>query len=363
MAIAAALAGFLALSPHALQYLPDFWRGLNGHRFRYDDGSRGFLLDPSATVPPGWRFHLTVTLPAAFGWAGLVLGFAALIALVGTRRWAGLVLLSSALGSYAFLIPIRALFVRYASPVLPSLAVGLALFTLAVFDWVRRRGAGRSQQAAVALALALVAVGPALRRLVAFDRLMAREDTRDQASDWILAHGVGSSLVPQGGYAYVHVVQQTVVDACRPVLPPWLWNDLPILPGRSVDWIEAVRGGPARWHDLSNEVINRYQNWSAPPPQTAQFVTQARSVLECGKYGNTNGYTNLDPKCFEKQVVFDPGKPACGSYVDLFDSFFVPFSDFDGQTYPGPEVTVFENRCLAAPPRSPRITLPFRTHR
>jgi 4-amino-4-deoxy-L-arabinose transferase-like glycosyltransferase len=358
MALPAAAFGFWLLSPHWIADAADVLRGLMIHRARYNDSARSYLLDPQAVLPPGWRFHLTVTLPAAFGWAGLAL--AALgVGWSVRREWAvGLVLAAEILGAFAFLVPVRTLFVRYASPTLPGLCAGLALCLLWSYAALRARLPSRVALG-LALALGVVALGPPLRRLVAFDRLLSREDTREQVRDYLARQH--ATLLPQGGYAYVTAVQQAALDACLPVVPAWLLRPLPVLPGNDFPWAAAVREGPERWAAMAGESMDRYLTWFGPKAASAEYVTQARSVLECGKYGNTNGYGVLDPNCFHKLAVFDPGKPACGSYVDLFDSFFAPYSDFDGQVYTGPEITVFKNDCYAAPP-PPRRALPTQIH-
>ncbi|HVV49314.1 MAG TPA: glycosyltransferase family 39 protein, partial [Polyangia bacterium] len=142
-AVAAFVAGVLLWSPGIATHWSAFGAGFLGHFSRYRP------LD----TPAGAIFYPGTVFPAAFGWAGF------LLALVGLglclRRRAGVFL-----GVYAFMFfacvlgPVHAIFVRYASPVVPALAVagGLAAAALGARFPARLR-----RPAEVALALALLA--------------------------------------------------------------------------------------------------------------------------------------------------------------------------------------------------------------
>lgn len=333
----AAAAGFALFSARALAHPELLWRSLLGQSDRYDPSGRAlYLLDPSAVTPPGWWFHASVTLPAAFGVAGLLAALAGLWLAARRDLRAALVLASAAVGFFALIAPIRLLFVRYASPLCPALAVGVGV----VLAWSLQRF-GRAGAAVVCAVL----LGPPLVRLVQLDLLLARPDTRDEASAYLIAHG--GPVVSQGAYAeHVHALEPGALAACSAVLPESLRRAVPVLPADTRDWGALVAAGRAGWPELANEALWR-KIGSHQDPLQARYVAQAVSLLECGRRGKPGSARPLDPRWFALEKTFSPGAPACGSYVDLFDSFFVPFSGFAGQERPGPEVLIFRNAAAA----------------
>jgi hypothetical protein len=341
----AAAAGLELLSPRALTHFGEFWDGFNSQRVRYDPTfSRGFLLDPSAVLPPSWRFHLTLTLPAAFGWPGLALAPLGFLVAWRRDRWGAALLVGSALLFFSEVAAVQTLFVRYASPTLPALAVGLALALTQAWAGARQLARGPVGQGLGVSLCALILASPALR-IVALDRLFSRADTREQAADWLLAQGPTATVVPQAPYTQVHALQAAATPACQPVVPPWLFRPVPTLPGNNFDWEAAVRQGPEQWTAISNEGLARYRPGMGLRAQNGGFVTQGRALLACGKPGKLTNVEPLDA-CFAEVAVFSPGSPACDTSIDLFDSFFVPFDGFEGQLRPGPEIRIYKNRCL-----------------
>jgi len=331
--IFAAALGLELLSPRALTHFGEFWEGFNSQRVRYDPNfSRGFLLDPQAVLPPSWRFHLTQTLPAAFGWLGLALApLGYFVAWRRDRGGAALVGLSTLL-FFAEVAAVQSMFVRYASPTLPGLAVGLALVLTMLWAKARQEWDGPVGMGLGAAACALVLASPTLRT-ISLDRLLSRPDTREQAADWLLAQGPTATVVPQGPYTQVHALQAAAAPACQPVVPPRLFRPVPTLPGNNFDWAAAVRQGPEGWTAISNEGLSRYRPGMGLHAPSAAYVTQGRALLDCGKYGKLVGVEPLDA-CFTEAAVFSPGSPACGTSIDLFDSFYVPFDGFEGQLRP-----------------------------
>jgi hypothetical protein len=248
---------------------------------------------------------------------------------------AALVVASAAFSFFVLIAPIRLLFVRYALPLCPALAVGVGV----VLAWSLQRF-GR---AGAALCCAVL-LGPPLVRLVQLDLLLARPDTRDEASAYLIAHG--GPVVSQGAYAeHVHALEPGALAACSAALPEPLRRAVPVLPADTRDWGALVAAGRAGWPELANEALWR-KIGSHQDPRQARYVAQAVALLECGRRGKTGRARPLDPRCFSLAKTFSPGAPACGSYVDLFDSFFVPFSSFAGQERPGPEVLIFRNECF-----------------
>jgi hypothetical protein len=335
---------FGLLSPRALTSFPLMWRTLMGYQDRYGGGAGGYLLDPSAILVPGWRFHLMTTLPTAFGW----FGFAAAVAGFGVAwrrdRWATAVLAGSALGAFALIARVSLLFVRYASPMLPSLAIALGLLLASAWPWAREHLGVRAGAAATVLLAGAALLPPALR-LAAFDRLMARPDTRDLASDWVLAQNPQATLIGEGKYAQVHSVEAGVQAACRAAMPDWLFRQVATLPGEVQDWRGLVASGEPGWDRIADGSLNDCYCEHAPPLSSADFVAQGRAALPCGRPGKAEWLHQLDPACFKLVKTFEPGPLACDDYVDLFDSFYVPYDGFSATKNPGPTTAIYQNLC------------------
>jgi Dolichyl-phosphate-mannose-protein mannosyltransferase len=344
----AALAAFAALSPGAVTHWKATLSGLGTHQVRFSaDGVHGFLLDPQAVPPPGWLFHLTVTYPAAFGVVGFSLALLGLAACRGDR-WSVATLWAATLALFAVIAPVHALFVRYASPVLPSLAVGLAVSLSWIWEGLQRfRWRGMSGALGVAACLGLMGLAfvPPLRTLVAFDRLLARPDTREQAADWILSQGPGATLVTQGLYGEIHALEAGAWEACAPLVPSWLRRRVPQMPDQQTDWARRVHEDSSHWADLVADATTRYLPEASPPASAARFVAQGHAVLDCGRSGRVESPA-LNPSCFARVAEFSPGLPSCRDKVDLFDSFYIPFAAFDGVEWPGPEIVLSRNTCF-----------------
>jgi Dolichyl-phosphate-mannose-protein mannosyltransferase len=344
-AVGAALLAFVLLSPNVLTVPGAFWSGLLSHQARFNQGSiQGYLLDPSAELPLGWIFHLKVTLPVAFGMVGLLLAFTGLWLTWRSDRWIAAVLCSCVVVFFLEVATVRMLFVRYAAPMVPALTVGLALALTQGLGEARRRWPGPRALALTAI-LSLAALLPPALRTVQFDHILSQPDTRDLAGQWLVDQGPEATVVTQGMFVEIHALEAQALVACEPVVPPWLFRKVPVLPGHFKDWQAFVDGGPSNWVKIAWEAQGRYLSGFSPPPQSARFVTESQGVLECGRYARLES-SPLDPRCFTVEKIFSPGALACGAYLDIFDSFYVPYSSFEGQQRPGPEVRIFRNRCL-----------------
>ncbi len=346
-AIPAAALAFAALCPDGALHPADTLNSLRSHHHRYENFVASvYTLDPQNTYPPGWKFHLGVSIPAALGWFGLAAAVGGMAMVWKRDRWGLVVLGLSAAGFFAIVAPVNALFARYGSPLATVLSAGVGVALSALLDVARERVAGWGGALASVVVLGLV-LGPPGRRLAQFDRILSQPDTRDLASAWLVARGPGATVYPEGSYAHVHAVEAAGIAACRDVLPPSLFREVPTLPGNQGDWKRIVSRGRSAWGLVSHEAIDGYL-WRAHPRvpvSMASYRTQARSVLECGRLGKAEGWEPLDPTCWKEAAAFSPGAPACGSYVDEFDSFYVPLVGLDGQVRPGPEIRVYENQC------------------
>lgn len=164
VAALAAMAGLLFWSPDIVTHWAEFQRGFGGHFGRYG---------AHVSSPPGGVFYGTVVFPVTFGWPGFLLCLAGLGWCLHQRR--GISLVVYAFMYYACVLgPLRETFIRYGSPLVPALAVfGGAAAALLCERLAARVSRGPAMGVVVLLALAVPAA-----RLLAFDRLLARGDTR-----------------------------------------------------------------------------------------------------------------------------------------------------------------------------------------
>jgi hypothetical protein len=241
------------------------------------------------------------------------------------------------------LAPLAQLFVRYALPIIPPLAVGLGVALARLGGFAHQRFAQKleSRLAAAGLsALAVLALGPPLVRLAQFDHLLAQPDTRELAQQWLLdRHGATGASI--GYYQQIHLVEPSWKDACVGKTPSW------INPAEAAEdpdhgppfWNQLVTQGPTAFLQMCLDSAFKGQNLNQ-----ADYVLWPAPVLMCGKQGRLEG-PEPSGQCFELATDISPGRPACGDLFDMFDSFFVPYAAFDGMTHPGPEVKIFKNLC------------------
>jgi hypothetical protein len=342
LSMIAGLLAFELMSPGGLTHFPDLWRSIVGHSERYTDQARAYLLDSGFTIGPGWMFHLFHNLPTAFGWPGFILSLAGLGLCVRRDRYAGALLVASALVSFAMLFAIRTQFVRYAGPVLPPLAVGLGLvLTLAssgIRAWLPSSAAGL----AIALLL-LVTFALPLRLILQFDHLLSAPDTRDQAAVWLVKQH--APAITTGQFSTVQLLDPGMADACKPMVPPFLWREVPKMPPISPDWPVFVGAGQGFWGAISHNALENCL-YNSPPREKSAFVVSGQGVLPCNRMGREDESPPLDPQCFEIATVFSPGSPECGGYLDMFDSMWIPYWGFGGWEHPGPRIEIYRNKCF-----------------
>jgi 4-amino-4-deoxy-L-arabinose transferase-like glycosyltransferase len=173
-----ALVAFLVANPYAVLDAPAFVDGLT-HQSDASSDAAGKL---GLTRTNGW-LHYLWALTWGFGWIPLAMAAAGAVALWRRDRWALAVLLPASVVFVAFMGSQERFFARWLMPILPFLillAVAGAIWLIAVLS--RRRPRARW---AVAAGIAGLLLLQGLVTSVHVDRVLSREDTRNEARAWL----------------------------------------------------------------------------------------------------------------------------------------------------------------------------------
>ncbi len=195
--IGGAVVGFLAGTPFAALAAREFMRGLFG-----EVQAIGTVQFGNEGDPPGLLFHLLHSLPQAMGIPLLLCAGAGLAVILWHRRPSHLLFLAFPLPYLAIISSWDSRFERYAVPLLPFASVLSAVGLAALASrWPSRRGL----VFAIAVALAVI---PTSARVLYYELLLARPDSRELAGLWL------ERSLPPGTRV-----------AMEPYSPPVTWRD------------------------------------------------------------------------------------------------------------------------------------------
>lgn len=286
LAAAVMVGAFVAGSPFTLVSRDEFMAAMTVREWSYRDASFG--------TDVGFVHHVRFSLPMSHGWLGAGAGVLGLL-LFGVRTPGGWLLLVYGVGTYLALGPARIIAMRYASSLAPCIVIGAAWLVVALARRTRRA-------AVVAGALAALLAADPLYRLVRFDLLLAREDTRVTTRAWL------ERYVPYTERLMVRDSKQ--MRWGRPALED-RWHLTVYTP-------RAARRREARYLVLT-ESSTGYIPWA---PDVHEVVRDVADLV-----------IRFDPFSADARPVYDP-----------HDAFFVPVAGFEGVKAPGPAVTVYRFR-------------------
>jgi hypothetical protein len=344
IAVGAALIGLAITSPTIATHPRELVRSLLVHRFRYQESVADQTMDRNWEPIPWWKFYFLEDLPVAFGVPGLILAALGLGLLLLENPWGGGILLSGGLATLSTLAGLQMLFSRYAAPLLPALATGLAFLLLKSLALLLQRAPRELAWSAFA-ALLVVAVAPPLWTSLQLDRLLARPSTYEIASRWLLFKGPERHAMAQGWYAQVQLLDPASEQACAFEVPSWLNPGVPTMPEAGSHWPVAIEAGEIGWIFIAHEAVNKYvfdlAGW-----EHADYVAVGRIALPCDRpAGPYEEHVPIDDGCFEVAAVVSPGDIACSSTMDVFDYFAAPFSGFESWQRMGPRIEILKNVC------------------
>jgi hypothetical protein len=147
----------------------------------------------------GWTYHLTTTLRYGLGLPLLVAGLAGAAMLVWQRPRVGICVALFPLSYYAVAGSGYTVFTRHMQPVVPfiCLTAGYAIATGS--EWLAAAVRRPSWTAGLAAVGAGLVLWPSANAVIAFDRLLARDDSRLLARRWIDERVPAGSTIAQLG--------------------------------------------------------------------------------------------------------------------------------------------------------------------
>lgn len=302
--------GFLFGTPFALLDRPAFMAAVTGVGRHL---SAGHVVMPAN----GWTYHAAFTLRYGLGLPLLIAAIVGACWLLVWRPWTAVLVLLFPVTYYLVLGAGTTVFVRYMVPVVPFMCLTAAFFVDRVSELINQRFSFARARNISAIGLVAIVGVPTALSSVAFDRLLARTDTRVLGADWIEAHFPSGASMYQTGYSYGHL-QPKPADRYAQIG----FNEEA---GRF-----EVGGHGAELPDVVVLVESPLFVYSRIPRQL-ESTLDADYVLA---------------------MTFDgtPSARVSKTVYDQEDAFFVPFGGVDNSRRPGPNIRIFERRPFGVRP-------------
>lgn len=301
MFLAGMLGGFLIGTPFAAI---DYRGFLEGMRFN----SHHLVSGHGISLGYGWVYHGMFSLRHGLGTPLLIAGVAGLLVLA-TRSWRKALFIGTfPILYYVLLGRGTTVFVRYMMPMIPFLCITAAV---AVTE-LARRGARHSSVATgvISTVLALVIALPSIQRVIAFDALLARADTRLLAAKWLDSQVARSEWISETPEAILHPV----------------WGRPPML--RIAHFDSARRA----FVSDSGDIVTPAWIVLATSPLTAYTTVP-------------DGLLPIIESEYLPVARFSPTRvPESPTIFDQQDMFFLPYADFTARERPGPDLQIFRRR-------------------
>jgi len=293
---------FLATTPYLILDYPRAIADFEALRASMNVG-----MTPRELLGPGWIYHFRFSLVFGLGVPLLVASLAGIVLAAVRQPIVTLLLVSYPLAYYLLAGASANVFVRYMIPVVPFLCIFGAVFV----DWVAGyvAAAVRVAKPIVTWAIAFIVIAPSAWSVVAYDVVLARQDSRVMAADWVLQNVPRGASVYVTGNAYGHPPLEDRVDP-KWHLVTWDYRASNFIEGRKrffgdPDWIIVQRSALPYSHipDLVKEML----------PEHYSLVTAIQAA--------------------------DLSQP--GNVYDIQDAFYLPYGGFRGIRRPGPNLEIY----------------------
>ena len=297
--LVAALMAFLCATPYAMLDSRHFFEAL---QFDFNQ----LMDDHGIVLGRGWVHHLTFSLWYGLGAPLFVAGLGGMALLAATSWKKAGVILTFPILYYVTVGRGYSVLVHYITPVVPFLCITAAYLLVRI---VQRFVKAESVPRFVAL-IGVVLALPSIARVLAFDVLIGRTDTRVLAQEWVAAHVPASDVIGQ--------------------IPPVL-----IYPGF----------GMAEPANLATFDINRKAFVSAAGATVSpDWIMVPTSPLTAYTVSPDELATLADRDYVRDASITATHGPEMSGWFDQQDLFFMPFTTFTMRDRPGPEIQIFRRR-------------------
>jgi hypothetical protein len=296
--LTAALLGFVAGTPFAVLAYPTFIEGL-----QFD--SSHLVTGHGIQLGYGWIYHLMFSLRYGLGTPLLIASIAG-IPILAARSWRSAALICTFPVLYYLLLGRgTTVFVRYMIPILPFLCITAAVSVMALANRLAPRSpyAGALISVAVACMVAL----PSIKRVIAFDSLLTKTDTRLLAARWLDPRTEPSEWVSDTPDGILHPV----------------WGRSPTLRAAHFDAQRRLFVS-----DNGDVVIPEWIVLATSPLSVYTTVPAALLPIIDSSYSTVATFPSTQA-------------PESSGAFDQQDKFFLPYAEFNARVRPGPDIHIY----------------------
>ncbi len=297
-------------------------------------------------VGSGWGYHFRVSLLYGLGWSLFLSSFIGVVLLFVKDVRKALVLIAFPLVYYFFIGRARTAFVRYTLPLVPFFCVTGAVFVVEVSEKLKKYVVVGLKRWVLVLMVVLVIL-PSTVSVLKFNKLMAVEDSRLLAAEWINDNFSEGGSIYQTGSWLGQVQLFESVESLE----------------RQLEEFEGEEHGnkrlalQARMDYLQSGGAKGFDQWEYEEERQRFF-------FEGEKMGHLPQYIIL----YETSVGVDKVTSPISEYVieileesyslvksfdvvdvensenayDHQDAFYLPYSGFEGVERPGPNIYIYE---------------------
>ena len=174
---------------------------LSYEKFLYDvtNVSRHLADGHGVDLGRGWTYHLTTTLRYGLGIPLLVAGILGLPLMVWREGRRGVLVALFPIAYYALIGSGRTVFARYILPAVPFLCLTAGYFVVTTAAVVTNYLDRPRWRISATTGMTALVLWPSLLSVIAFDRLIARDDSRLLARRWIEARFPPGTSIAQLG--------------------------------------------------------------------------------------------------------------------------------------------------------------------
>jgi hypothetical protein len=297
---------FAATNPYLFLDFGAAWQQLSGLALQNEAG-----MTPPELLGRGWTYHLPNSLRHGLGLPLLAAALAGFIWMVVRRPGVALVLGVFPVAYYAFVGMGHNVFVRYMIPIVPFLCL-FAAYAVTELARLLARAVPAGREPAIASVLSLAIVAPTAASSIQFDYLLAQNDNRNVAAEWVHQQVPAGSSIYTAGNLYGHLQLET-----RGTPPKYRYFEFD---WRAEQFTENRRpvNGPPDWIILQRSGIL----YSHVSPAIERLVEQQYALA------GTLRAADLSHK----------------NFYDIQDGFYAPLGSFRGVKRFGPNYEIYRRR-------------------